>query len=77
MVFGFTTYRGTGWGQHVFETQHRHKEKKIMQLSFCTLMRNGWGGLQRSGYLQSAYELERQGLHQEAAVLRREAIKDV
>ena len=48
-----------------------------MQLSFCTLMKNVWGGLQRSGYLQSAYDLERQGLHQEAAVLRREAIKDV
>ena len=76
MVFGFTTYRETGWGQHVFETRHTQGEE-IMQLSFCTLMRNVWGGLQRSGYLQSAYELERQGLHQEAAVLRREAIKDV
>ena len=43
----------------------------------CNLMRNFWGGRQRSGYLQAAYELERQGLHQEAAVLRREAIKDV
>ena len=61
----------------MFLKHDTHKEKKIMQLSFCTLMKNVWGGLQRSGYLQSAYELERQGLHQEAAVLRREAIKDV
>jgi len=49
----------------------------MCNLTRNSLVRNVWGSLQRSGYLQAAYELERQGLHQEAAVLRREAIGDV